>query len=300
MIKALIASALIATTLASTAQAKIKVVASFSILGDLVANVGGGLVEVSTIVGPDSDAHAYEPKPQDVKALADASLVVVNGLGFEGWQQRLIDASGYTGNVVTATDGITPLPTDNHDHGQEESKNETSDPHAWQDIRHSMAYVSTIAIGLCEVDASGCQTYKANAVAYNVKLESLSAEIKRAFDAIPGDQRIVITSHDAFSYLGKAFDIAFLAPEGINPDADASAGDVATLIRQIRQTKAKALFVENISDPRLLQQIAQETGLTVGGTLYSDALSGPNGPAATYIAMMRHNSKMLAGAILSN
>ncbi len=299
MFKTLLTAALLMTALSSAANAKIKVVASFSILGDLVSNVGGELVDVSTIVGPDSDAHAYEPKPQDVKALADANLVVVNGLGFEGWQQRLIDASGYSKKVVTVSEGITALPADEH-HDHDESKSEHFDPHAWQDIRHAMAYVSAIARGLCEVDASGCQTYKANALAYTARLDKLSAEIKREFDVIPVDQRIIITSHDAFSYLGKAFDITFLAPEGISAEADAAAGDVAKLIRQIRNEKAKALFVESISDPRLLEQIAQETGLVIGGTLYSDALSGLEGPAATYIDMMRHNTRLLVGAILNH
>jgi zinc/manganese transport system substrate-binding protein len=289
--KKTLAAALLSSIFAGTAEAKLKVVASFSILGDIVSNVGGDDIELSTIVGPESDAHAYEPKPDDAKAMAAADVVFVNGLGFEGWQQRLVEASGFRKTLVSVSTGITAA--------QAEDDHAAFDPHAWQDVANVKIYVSNIVSALCNADAPTCGTYKENAVSYTMKLDHLDAQIRSTIARIPDDRRMIITSHDAFGYFAKAYAISFRAPEGISTESEASAKDVARLIEQIRNEKASALFVENISDPRLLQQIAAETGLKIDGVLYSDALSSSEGPASTYIAMMRHNVKTLASSILT-
>ena len=313
--KSLLASSTVVVTLlasnAAMAEATVKAVASFSILGDFVQRVGGDRVEVTTIVGADGDAHVYEPNPADAKAVSAANIMFVNGFGFEGWLERLSEASGYKGKIVTATDGIeAEKVAEAHDHGAEAGKEPEkhaegeaghdhgeTDPHAWQSVANAQIYVKNIAAGLCEVDAAGCDSYKANADAYTKELEALNASIKVAVQKIPEDRRVVITSHDAFGYFTHEYGVKFLAPEGISTESEASAKDVASLIEQIREDKASALFVENIADPRLIEQIAKETGLKVGGALYSDALSGSDGPAATYIGMMNHNAKLLTEAM---
>ncbi len=273
----------------ASAAEKLKAVASFSILADLVSRVGGERVDVTSIVGPDGDAHVYEPKPDDAKAVAAAGLVFINGLGFEGWMDRLGEASGYKGKIVTASAGIKIHKM--ADVGAER------DPHAWQSVENAGVYVGNIAAALCEADSSGCETYKANAAAYDKELKDLDAEIKAAIARVPGDRRVVITSHDAFGYFAGAYGVTFLAPEGVSTESEASAQDVAKLIRQIRARKATALFIENMSDPRLIEQIARETGVKMGGALYSDALSARDGPASTYLDMMRHNAKLLTDAM---
>jgi zinc/manganese transport system substrate-binding protein len=264
---------------------KLKAVASFSILGDFVSRVGGDRVEMTTIVGPGSDAHVYEPKPDDAKAMAATSVVFVNGLGFEGWMDRLIEASGYAGAVITVTDGVAAI---------------EGDPHAWQDAANAAIIVDSIAKALCAADAEGCIAYASNAASYKKELTALDAEIMASIAQVPTGQRIVITSHDAFGYFARAYGVTFLAPEGVSTDSEASAKDVATLIAQIKHDKASALFIENISDPRLMEQIARETGVNIGGELYSDALSPSDGPAATYIDMMRHNVKALVEAMVGS
>ncbi len=276
-------------SIAAQSAATIKVVTSFSILADLARNVGGDRVEVTAIVGPGGDAHVYEPKPEDARNLAGADVVIVNGLGFEGWIERLVDASGYKKSVVVASDGIVAAEMDG-----------ATDPHAWQNVQNVKIYVTTIADALCKIDSGACTVYTANAAAYAAKLDTLDAEIKSKVARVPENQRTVISSHDAFGYFARSYGVRFLAPEGISTDSEASAADVANLIRQIRADKASALFVENVSDPRLTEQIARETGLTVSGSLFSDSLSPADGLAATYIDMMRHNANMLTEAMLKN
>ncbi len=265
----------------------LKVVASFSILGDMASIVGGDKVTVTTLVGPDSDAHVYEPKPADAAAMAAADVVLINGLGFEGFIERLASASGTKATIATASKGVETIAGE---HGG-------VDPHAFQSVPNARIYVANIAAAFCAVDGAGCNVYKANAAVYDQQLVALDKDIREAAAAIPQGKRTVITSHDAFGYLAHEYGLVFLAPEGISTDSEASAADVARLIDQIRAEKASALFVENISDPRLVNQISAETGIKVGGALYSDALSKPEGPAGTYIKLMRHNIATLKGAI---
>lgn len=302
----ILAAGILTSSSAAWAEGRVKAVASFSILGDFVSRVGGDSVEVTTIVGPNGDAHVYEPKPGDAKAVAAANVVFVNGLGFEGWLDRLVDASGYEGTIVKASEGIATLKMkeghekaegEEHVAGEAEHGHGGFDPHGWQSVANALIYVKNIAGALCAVDAAGCDTYNANAETYSKELEAVAADIEAAVATIPRTRRTVITSHDAFGYFSHAFGIEFVAPEGISTESEASAKDVAKLIEQIKEDKASALFVENVSDPRLIEQIGRETGLTIGGALYSDALSEKDGPAPTYIEMMRHNTRVLIGAL---
>ncbi|MFM7335823.1 MAG: metal ABC transporter substrate-binding protein [Tabrizicola sp.] len=274
------------------AQERLNVIATFSILGDIVANVGGDRVKVTTLVGPDGDAHVFQPAPADAQAVASAKVVFVNGLGFEGWMDRLIASAEYNGPVVVASEGVTPRTFDDdaHDAGQEGHDHEHgTDPHAWQSVANAEIYTRNIAAGLAAADPAGAATYEANSAAYLAELATLDAEVKAAIAALPEDRRTIVTSHDAFGYFGAAYGMIFKAPQGISTESEASAADVAALITQIREDKIPAVFMEDISDPRLLDQIAAETGAKIGGTLYSDALSPADGPAATYLTMMRHN-----------
>ncbi len=285
----------------------LKVVASFSNIGDLARNVGGDRIELTTLVGPDGDAHVYEPKPADAVAMARADVVLVNGLHFEGFLERLAEASASKAAVVELSKGVEPLSIsedgheDEDDHAKTEAHDHGSiDPHAFQSVANAEIYVRNIADALCAADAEGCDTYRANAEGYSEQLQALDAQIREAVASIPKDRRTIITSHDAFGYFAHEYGLTFVAPEGISTESEASAADVAALIQQVRQDKASAIFVENITNQRLVEQIASETGVEIGGTLYSDALSGPEGPAASYIDMMRSNIAVIKGAILGS
>ncbi len=269
----------------------LNVVASFSILGDMVRNVGGDRVQLTVLVGPDSDTHVFQPKPADAKILAEASLVVVNGLGFEGWMNRLVKASGYTGPVAVASQGVKTLNMVDDEHGGKK----ITDPHAWQDLSNAKIYVANIEAALSQADPDGAGVYKTNAQAYLKKIEEMDAWVRAGFAKVPQTERRVITSHDAFGYFGQAYGVTLLAPTGYSTEAEPSAKTVGQLIRQVKKEKIKALFVENITDPRIMERIAQETGTHTGGSLYADTLSGPNGPASTYLEMFRNNAgKMIA------
>jgi zinc/manganese transport system substrate-binding protein len=274
------------------AQTKLPVVATISILGDFVKNVGGDRVEVTALVGPNSDAHVYTPTPADAKKVAAAKVVFVNGLGLEGWMTRLIKASGTKAPTVTATKGVTSRK-------MEEEGHQVTDPHAWQSIANAKIYVANIRDGLTAADPAGKSAYEANATAYLAKLDDLEKEVKAAIGKIPADHRRIITSHDAFGYFGAAYGMEFIAPEGVSTETEASAKDVAKIIAQIRKQKIPAVFMENISDPRMMQQIAKESGAKIGGTLFSDALSDEKGPAPTYIDMMHNNIKQFTVALVS-
>lgn len=282
----LICLALIVFSAPARAQERLNVVASFSILGDFVRNVGGDRVSVTTLVGPDSDAHVYSPTPADAKRIADAKLVFVNGLGFEGWLPRLVKSAGGKATIVTATAGITPL-----------KSGSAADPHAWQSIANAKIYVANIRDALAAADPANAETFKANASRYLADLDALDREVRVAVAQIPESRRKVISTHGAFGYFAAAYGVAFIAPVGVSTESEASARDVARIITQIRTAKIPAVFLENISDPRLIRRISAETGARVGGTLYSDSLTGEKGDSPTYIAMVRHNIKALTSAL---
>jgi zinc/manganese transport system substrate-binding protein len=276
---------------AGSAQDRVRVVATFSILGDLVREVGGDRVEVVTLVGADGDAHVYAPTPADARRVGDAKLVVTNGLTFDGWIERLVKASGTKAAVVEAAQGVsTHAQTGERRHGG-------IDPHAWQSVANAKLYVANIRDALCAADGAGCRAYQAGAAAYLQRLDALDAEVKATIAGIRPERRKIITSHEAFGYFEQAYGLEVIAPQGVSTEAEASAKDVARIIRQIKTEGITAIFLENISDPRLIGQIAKETGASIGDRLYSDALSPPGGPAATYIDMMRHNIKAFSAAL---
>jgi len=276
--------------LAAPEVTKWPLVASFSVLADFCRNVGGDRVTVTSLVGPNGDAHVYQPSPADGKTLAAAKLIAVNGLGLEGWIDRLIKASGSKAPVVVATKGIKPLQ-------MVEDGRSTLDPHAWQSVANAKIYAANIAAALSEADPAGAADYSANAVAYARKLDELEGEVKAAIATIPRERRRIITTHDAFGYFGAAYDFLFIAPQGVSTEAEPSARDVAKIIRQIKADHVPAVFLENMTDVRMMERIAHESGAVIGGALYSDALSPPDGPAATYLDMVRHNVKQLKRAL---
>lgn len=268
------------------AAERLNVVASFSILGDFVRTIGGDRVNVTTLVGPDSDVHVYTPAPSDAKRVADARLVIVNGLGLEGWLPRLVQSSGSKAQVVTASAGIATL-----------KLGSAADPHAWQSVPNARVYVTDIANALVAADPDDAEFFRAQAKAYLEKLEALDREVREAVAKIPADRRKVISTHDAFGYFAAEYGIQFVAPLGVSTETEPSARDIAGIIGQIRAQKIPAVFLENISDDRLIRRIAAETGARVGGTLISDGLTGEKGPAPTYIDMVRHNIKALTSAL---
>ncbi len=386
MMRALLRSAiaaialLLVTPIAAQSNEPMRVVATFSILGDMVERIGGEHVSVITLVGPDGDTHVYQPTPTAARAVSEADILIVNGLEFEGWLDRLIDATDFDGVHVVATEGIEPIAfddehgdshedhdehaeahhdddhdhdehaeahhdddhdhdehaeahhdddhdhdehaeahhDDDHDHDEhaEEAHHDDDDhdehaeahhdhhdhgafdPHAWQSLRNAVTYVDNITAALAQADPANAADFYQNRAAYVAEIEALDAEIHEIVAGLPADRRIVVTSHDAFQYFGRDYGLTFLAPQGLSTESEASAQDVARLIERIRDEGISAVFVENITDSRLLEQIANETGATIGGTLYPGALSGPDGPAPTYLAMMRHNAMTLAQALV--
>jgi len=298
---------------------ELQVVSTFSIISDFARNVGGERIALTTLVGPDANAHAYEPKPADAIAVGNADLVLTNGLHFEGFIDRLIRATDRSARVIELTKGVKLLRNTEehhshegrhrHDHGHDHDNPKDHahhhhhgeyDPHAWQSVRNAQVYVNNIADAFCAADEAGCQSYRANAKSYGEKLQALETDLRATVAEIPSSRRTVITPHDAFAYLGNEYGLEFLAPQSISSESEASAADMASLIQQIKAQEVSAIFLENISNPRLIQQIVNETGMKIGGKLYSDALSTENGPAATYIDMMRHNVDTIRDAVLEH
>ncbi len=389
MTRTLLGSAFVALALSlfapMTAQSNesMRVVATFSILGDMVENIAGDHVSVITLVGPDGDTHVYQPTPAAARAVSEADILIVNGLEFEGWLDRLIDATDFDGMRVVATAGIEPIAFDDghddhgeahrdddhghddhgeahhdddhghddhgeahhdddhghddhgeahhdddhghDDHGEAHHDDDHGhddhgeahhdgdhdehadghhdhhhgafDPHAWQSLRNAVIYVDNITAALAQADPAHAATFYRNRAAYVAEIEMLDAEIREIVTSLPADRRTIVTSHDAFQYFGRDYGLTFLAPQGISTESEASAKDVARLIERIRDEGISAVFVENITDGRLLEQIANETGASVGGTLYPGALSAPDGPAPSYLEMIRHNAMTLAQAL---
>lgn len=269
-----------------SAAERLNVVASFSILGDFVSNVGGDRVNLTTLVGADSDVHVYTPAPSDAKRIADAKLVIVNGLGLEGWLPRLVQSSGATAQVVTASAGIAPL-----------KLGSGADPHAWQSVPNARIYVTNIANALAAVEPADAEFFHGQAKAYLNKLDELDREVRDALAKIPPERRKAISTHKAFGYFAAEYGVQFIAPVGVSTETEPSARDIAAIIGHIKAERIPAVFLENISDDRLIRRIAAETGARVGGTLISDGLTGEKGPAPTYIDMVRHNIKALTSAL---
>jgi zinc/manganese transport system substrate-binding protein len=276
---------------AALAVEKPRVMATFSILADLVSQVSGGAVSVEALVGPDGDVHVYEPRPKDLRTLLAAALLVRNGLGLEGWMDRLTAASGYKGKIVVAAEKVTPRTI------TENGGAIATDPHAWQDPRNAILYVQAIADGLASADPSGAATYHDAASRYIAQIAQTDTWIETALAAIPPERRRIITTHDAFGYYGARFGIELLSAEGISTESEPSAKAIAALVRQIEREKVRAVFIENMTNPRIAQMLARETGAVLGGIVYSDALSPPGGPAPSYLDMLRHNTTQFAKAM---
>jgi zinc/manganese transport system substrate-binding protein len=282
----LVLLALVISAPLAHAQGGLDVVASFSILADFARNVGGERATVTTLVGQDGDVHVYTPAPADAKKIADAKLVIINGLGLEGWLPRLVQSAGSKASIVTASQDITPR-----------KLGADADPHAWQSVANAKIYVTNIRDALIAADAAGAEVYRANAENYLAKLDALEREVRGAIAQIPPARRKVISTHDAFGYFAASYGIEFIAPQGVSTEAEVSARDIARIITQIRAAKIPAVFLENITDSRLMRRISSETGARIGGTLYSDSLTDEKGDAPTYIEMVRHNIKALTSAL---
>ncbi len=287
--RTLIALLTLSFTLFANAEDKLKVVTSFSILADITRQIAGDKLELRNLVGADADAHVYQPSAEDAKAVFAADLIIANGLGFEPWLARLMASSEAPGTRIDASAGVLPLMLDEDGH-------QVADPHAWQNLANAEIYVQNIAKALGQTDPKNAAHYNAGRDAYLAQIRSLLAEAKAGLGQLPPSQRTIITSHDAFAYLGQAYGLNFIAPQGLSTADEPSAAEVAALIRQIRADGVKAVFVENIRDPRLIQQIAAEAGAKVGGTLYSDALAS-EGPASTYLGMFKYNLDTLLAAL---
>ncbi|WP_280570345.1 metal ABC transporter substrate-binding protein [Chromohalobacter sp. 296-RDG] len=323
----LLGAAALTLSSAARAEAPLNVVASFSILGDMVEEVGGEHVDVATLVGPDGDAHVFSPSPTDARAVGEADLFIINGLHLEGWLDRLVEASGYEGPIVVASQGIDALSFDEersahdhghegHDHGHSHDHNHDNnhnhdhshddahaghdhgakDPHAWQDLQNGKQYVENIRDALVEADPEHAADYRDNAEQYIQAIDALDAEVHQRISEIPDANRVLITNHDAFGYFANAYDLDVLSPVGLSTAAEPSAADMAKLIQQIQKRDVKALFLENMTNPALLEQLADETGVAIGGTLYAGALA-PEGEASTYLGMFRHNVDTLTDAL---
>ncbi len=284
MRRALLAFMLLLAAEPASAQARLKAVATFSILADFVAEVGGERIDTGTIVGPDTDVHTYQPRPRDARLLAAAQLLVSNGLGFEGWLDRLAESASFKGRRIVASQGV-PSGTD---------------PHCWQDVSCARRYVANIADGLAVADPAGAAYYRSRAADYDRKLADLDTWIRTEIAAVPADRRKAITGHDSFEYFARAYGVRFAAPRGYSSDSEPTARDMAALISEVRRQHIKALFVENLTNPALIDEIARDSGAAVGPRLYSDALSRPDGPAPTYQAMMRYNVTALVAGMRKN
>ena len=295
------ATALAVTALPPMAQADepMPVVATFSILGDMVGRIGGEHISLTTLVGPDGDAHVYQPTPKDARSVSEAEVMFINGLDFEGWLERLAEAASFDGTLVTATKGIDAIAFDDHDdHDDHHGHNHGAfDPHAWLSLDHAVTYVDNITAALATADPENAADYYSNRADYIAQIDSLSKEVAVMMSSIPEKKRTVVTPHDAFGYFSQTYDIKFVAPQGLSTDSEISASDVAELIEQIREEGISAVFIESITDNRMIEQIANETGAVVGGTLYSDALSVKEGPASTYLKMFRHNAVTISSVL---
>jgi zinc/manganese transport system substrate-binding protein len=284
---------------AAGAQEPVRVVASMSIVADIARAVGGPRIALTTLVGPDSEAHGYQPRPADARAVAAAQAIVVNGLGLDDWMTRLIESTGARARVIVASDGVPRETAAPAGHGHTQGAG-TIDPHAWQDLANGQRYAATIATGLAAADPANAEAYRRDADAYRQQLGALDARVRAIIGAVPAAKRKVITTHDAFRYFGKAYGVTFLAAVGVTSESEPTAGAMAQLIRQMKRAGVKALFIETMRDARLLEQLARDGGAVIGGRLYADALSPTGGPAATYLDMIEHNATTLAAGMARN
>ena len=278
------------------AQAPISVVVTFSILQDLVNEIVSPDIVVRTLVQSDADTHSYQMRPSDAQTVTKAQLLVSNGLGLETWLPRLLGATEFRGRHVVASDGIDPL----HRAQWLSHAGAGTDPHAWQDVSCVRQYVANIAAGVVAVDPANATIHHLRAKAFDQRLAALDDWIKSQIETVPVAKRQVLTGHDAFGYFARAYGVRFVASQGMSTESEPTARDIAAIISMVRRLHIKALFIENLTNPTLIRQIAEDADAVVGPPLYSDALSSRGGPAATYEAMMRYNVNALVAGMSRN
>jgi zinc/manganese transport system substrate-binding protein len=293
-----IAAALLSIATAIGAEPP-KVVATFSVLGDMIARIAGDKVALTTIVGGDGDCENYTPSAADARAAAQAQLFVMNDLNpiFEPWAESLLRNAGFRGTKLIASQGVTTILDDRP---RATVAGPQIDQHAWHDPANALVYVANIREALASLDPANAGFYRTQAATLARDIRAVDAWAKREFAALPKAKRRVITSHDGFEYFARAYDIEMIPARGLTNETDPSAEEVARLIQQIRTARIRAVFIENMNDPRLIQRVAREAGAEIGGELYSDALGKPGSDADTYVRMIRHNVTTLKAAMLKN
>lgn len=276
----------------ANAQKRLKIVASASMISDIASNVIGDLHEIDMIVPIGGDPHLHEPTPSNARLVAAGDLILINGLTFEGWINELIENSGTTGDIVTVTNGVNVLTSQTY--------HNSADPHAWMDVSNGVIYARNIRDAIIKLDPDNAAVFNANFDSYSKKLISLDKEIEMAIQTIPEERRILITSHDAFQYYGRKYNIRLEAIMGISTEAEAQTADIIRVNRVIKENKVPAVFIESTINPKMVQQLATDNKVTVGGQLYADSLGDTDSPAATYINMLRYNTNTIVAALKSS
>lgn len=289
MIKNIFTALLCFTAIISYSQGKIKVVSSASIFQDMAKNIGGDKIISESIVPIGGDPHTYTPKPSDVELVSSADLILINGLTFEGWITELIDNSGTKAKIILITEGVDPITSQKY--------HNASDPHAWMDASNGVKYVYNISAGLASIDPDNALFYADNGAKYNAEIKKADSYIRRQIATIPAKQRILITSHDAFQYYGRAYNITLNAIMGISTESEAQSKDVQRVVNAIKENKVPAVFIESTINPKMLQQIASDTGVKIGGELYADSVGDADSEAPTYIKMLTHNTDVIVNAL---
>ena len=286
----------------ANAAERIKVVATFSVIGDMVANVGGDRVDLVTLVGPAGDTELFKPSLADAKSVAEAKIVFMNDLNdeFEPWLEPLLKQVKFGGTKVVVSRGAKTYTSTEERAPRNKSAEEEIDQHAWLDPKNGIIYVRNITAALAKADLANAAGYRARADAYIKELQALDAWAKAEVAALPAPKRRVLASHDSLQYLARAYGITLLSINGWTNNSEPSAAELARLTQQIRQEGIHALFLDSITDPRAMQQVAKETGVSIGGTLYGDALSPPGGEADTYLKMIRHDVATLKAGMVKN
>lgn len=293
----LLCAATLATSLAAGCKpaaqdesARPTVVATTTMLGDMVAELAGDAFEVHTIMQPGADPHLYRPTPSDARAVAGSDLVVMSGLHLEGWAENLIENAGGERPLVVASEPVDVIAMEGFAGGV--------DPHFWFDVAQWRAATAHVASGMRPlVPEAERAAFDARVSAYLTQLDALDAFVRDAIAALPEDARVLVTSHDAFNYFGRAYAMRVVGVQGISTESEASQRDVANVVDLVRETGAPAVFAESSVNPALIQRIGRETGARVAGPLYSDSLGPADGPAATYDAMVRENVRLIVEAL---
>jgi zinc/manganese transport system substrate-binding protein len=295
-----IAAALLTLIPANARADKIPVVATFSVIADMVTQVAEDRVHLTTIVGPDGDSELYRPTMADAKTVAEAKIVFMNGINdeFEPWLEPLLKQAKFAGAKVVVSRGAKTISASEENTPSGKPKPAELDQHAWLDPKNGIIYVNNIAEALAKYDPENAAPYRARAAAYVDDLKALDTWAKAEMAAIPPAKRRIISSHDSLEYLAKAYNITLISVNGWTNNAEPSAAELARLTQQIKKERVHALFLDSITDPRVMQRIGQEAGISVGDTLYGDALSKPGGPAGTYVKMIRHDIEALKAGML--